>query len=93
MKRPTRTPDIIEFVKDSRFLGLSLSEAQETLLRALYCLPLSDPPPELFRLCTGRERHTGRGFNEVTVIAGARAGKDSRIARPLFFFPALFLRP
>jgi hypothetical protein len=29
------TPNIIEFIRDRQFLGLSLSEAQETLLRAI----------------------------------------------------------
>ena len=34
-------PDIIEFVTDPQLLNLTLSEAQETLLRAIYGLPLS----------------------------------------------------
>lgn len=90
MKKPTRTPDIIEFVRDSRFLGLSLSEAQETLLRAIYGLPLSESQLELYRLCTGRQSYGAHGFNEATVIAGARAGKDSRIAAPIVCYEALF---
>ncbi len=34
-------PTIIEFVTDSQLLGLGLSSAQETLLRAIYRLPLT----------------------------------------------------
>ena len=33
-------PDIVRFVNDDRFLGLSISPAQETLLRGIYGLPL-----------------------------------------------------
>jgi hypothetical protein len=44
----------------------------------------------LFRRCTGREAWPTAGFGEVTVIAGARAGKDSRIAAPIVCFEALF---
>ncbi len=37
MKRmKTTTPDIIDFVTDANLLGLGLSDAQETLLRAIY---------------------------------------------------------
>jgi hypothetical protein len=34
------TPDIVEFVKDPQLLGLSVSPAQETLLRAIYGLSM-----------------------------------------------------
>lgn len=33
-------PDVVEFVTDPRLLGLAVSEAQETLLRAAYGLDL-----------------------------------------------------
>ena len=80
---------IIEFVAR---LGLALSPAQEALLRSIYGLPLvTDEQRELFALCTGnRPYREGHRFPEVTVIAGARAGKDSRIAGPLMCFEALF---
>jgi hypothetical protein len=54
------------------------------------------PPPvpedhlELFHACTGRQRPPTGGFSEVAVIAGARAGKDSRIAAPIVVFEAVF---
>ena len=83
-------PDIIEFVTDPQLLGLSLSPAQETLLRSIYGLALSPDQLDLFRQCTGREHLPSGPFAEVTVLAGARAGKDSRIAAPVAIYEALF---
>ena len=83
-------PDIVEFVTDPALLGLSLSEAQETLLRAIYALPLSEEQLGLYRLCTGRESPPAAPFAETTVVAGARAGKDSRIAGPVVVYEAVF---
>ena len=83
-------PDIIEFVTDPQLLNLTLSEAQATLLRAIYGLPLSPAQLDLFRACTGRQHAPSAGFGEVTVIAGARAGKDSRISAPIMCYEALF---
>jgi hypothetical protein len=82
--------NIIEFVTDAQLLGLSLSPAQETLLRAIYALPMTPEHQALYRLCTGRERLPEEPFGEVTVVAGARAGKDSRIAAPIVAYEALF---
>jgi hypothetical protein len=86
----TSTPTIIDFVKDAGLLGLAVSPAQETLLRAIYGLPLTADQLSLWRECTGRATYPGQGFQEVTVLAGARAGKDSRIAVPIALFEALF---
>ena len=83
-------PTIIEFVRDPQLLGLSLSPAQEALLRAIYGLPLEGEQLELFNLCTGRNKAPTGSFAEVTVIAGARSGKDSRIAAPIVLYEALF---
>ena len=83
-------PTIIEFVTDPQLLNLTLSEAQETLLRVIYGLPLSPVQLDLFRSCTGRQHAPSGGFGEVTVIAGARAGKDSRISAPIMCYEALF---
>ena len=86
-----RAPDIIEFITDPQLIGLSVSPAQETLLRAIYGLPLPSPDHlDLWRQCAGREAYPERPFGEVTVIAGARAGKDSRIAAPIICYEALF---
>src|SRR5262249_14357336 len=40
--------------------------------------------------CTGRDTYPSEPFAEVTVIAGARSGKDSRIAAPIVVYEALF---
>ena len=72
-------PTIVEFVKDPQLLGLELSDAQECLLRAIYGLPLSTDQLALWAACTGREAYSGEPYAEVTVVAGARAGKDSGI--------------
>ncbi len=83
-------PTIVEFVTDSALLGLSISLAQETLLRATYGLPLTDEQFALFRECTGRTERPRGSFGEVTVVAGARSGKDSRVAVPIVLYEALF---
>ncbi len=86
----TSVPSIVEFCTDPQLLGLSLSPAQATLLKSTYGLPLRKNELELFRQCTGRENYPGHPFGEVTVIAGARASKDSRIAAPVVLYEAIF---
>lgn len=66
-------PDITEFVSDPQLLNLSLSDAQATLLRTIYGLPLSSVQFDLFRACTGRQNAPAAGFGEVTVIADVDA--------------------
>lgn len=81
---------IVRFVTEPEFLGLSISPAQETLLRACYGLPLTEEQFDIFRACTGRTLyHQGHSFREVTIISGARSGKDSRIACPIAIYEAL----
>lgn len=90
MATSPRLPTIVEFVRT--MLGLSLSPAQETLLRAIYGLPLESAEQEaIFQQCTGRGTYTpGKPFSEVTVLAGRRSGKDSRIAAPIACYEAIF---
>jgi hypothetical protein len=88
--KPKSKPTIIDFVTDPQLLGLSLSKPQETLLRAIYGLPLPDDQLEIFYSCTGRQCYSGGVFGEVTVLAGARSGKDSRIATPIAAYEACF---
>ena len=83
-----RSISIIDFVTDPQLLGLSISMPQETLLRAIYGLPLSKSQQEIWNACTGRESYPRHGFSEATVICGARSGKDSRIACPIASFEA-----
>jgi hypothetical protein len=63
---------------------------QETLLRAIYALPMSEDQVGLYHACTGRQAPPAAPFAEATVIAGARAGKDSRIAAPIVVYEAIF---
>jgi hypothetical protein len=83
-------PTIVEFATDPELLALTLSPAQETLLRAIYGLELSPDQLELWQQYTGRTVYPAHPFREVTVVAGARAGKDSRIAAPIALYEALF---
>ena len=86
MPRPT----IVQFVEDASLLDLPLSPAQRTLDKAIYGLPLDEQEHAIFRDCTGGRQYTGQPFSEVSVIAGARAGKDSRIAAPIVVYEAVF---
>jgi hypothetical protein len=83
-------PDIIEFVTDPQLLGLSLSSAQRTALKAFYGLPLSPEEKACWIQCTGRTAYPGRPFREGTFLCGARAGKDSRIATPVLAYEATY---
>src|SRR2546426_2208760 len=83
-------PTIVEFVEDPQLLGLSISPAQRTLLKSAYGLPLDDEEFDLFRACTGRATYPGHAFSEITVVSGARGGKDSRVAAPVVLYEALF---
>ena len=85
-------PDIVEFIEHKEFLNLSLSVPQRALHRVIYGLELNQQEEDLYHQCTGRQAAyvPGHAFQEVTVIAGRRAGKDSRIACPLVLFEAIF---
>jgi hypothetical protein len=83
-----RNVSIVDFVTDPQLLGLSISQPQEALLRAIYGLPLIRYHLEIWQQCTGRENYPRHGFSEVTVICGARSGKDSRIACPIASYEA-----
>lgn len=85
------SPDIIEFVTDPQLLGLSISPAQETLLRGMYGLPLpSADHLDLWRQCTGRGAYLQQPILDTTAICGARAGKDSRLQAPTACYEAVF---
>jgi hypothetical protein len=71
-------------------LGLSLSPAQTTLLKSLYGLSLTSDELNFFTLCTGRPEYIPIDYPECAVIAGARSGKDSRIAAPTALYEAVF---
>lgn len=95
--------DILDFAENQHYLGLTLSVAQRVLLKAIYGLPLDgkdglgravsteDDEWAVFAACTGRTAYTpGTPVEQVTVIAGRRSGKDSRIAAPIALYEALY---
>lgn len=92
MTAPRSRPDIIEFITDPQLLGLTLSPAQETLLRGTYGLPLvTDEQLDLWRCATGRHSYVpGHPFGEVCALCGARGGKGSRIASPVVLYEAVY---
>lgn len=90
-RAPVDRPDIITFATHPSFLGLSISPAQETLLRGIYGLPLvTDEQRAIWALCTERPYIVGHQYPEASVLAGARSGKDSRIAAVVVLYEALF---
>src|SRR5262245_59314578 len=89
-KQKRESMSIVDFVTDPQLLGLSISDPQLVLLSAIYGLPLSKYQKGIFTECTGREGYPRHGFSEATIIAGARAGKDSRIACPIAAYEACF---
>jgi hypothetical protein len=73
MSKWTIVPTIIDFGQDPQLLGLTLSPAQETLLRGAYGLLPSPEQLAIWRLCTGRMQYPAQAFG-VTVVAGAAMG-------------------
>jgi hypothetical protein len=85
-------PNIVEFVTDPQLLNLTVSVAQETLLRAMYGLPLTTQDQrDAWQVCSGGRRYReGHRPAEVSVISGARGGKGSRIEAPPLCYEATF---
>ena len=78
---------IIDFAEDPALLNLTFSPAQRTLLRSFYGEALNGEETEIFRMCVGREYESCE-YSELTCIAGARSGKDSRIATSIALYEA-----
>lgn len=86
---PTSIPDIITFTTSPEYLGLDISVPQKTLLKVSYGLELDEEEMVHFRQCTGRTIDPRTNFTTVVVIAGARAGKDSRLGGPTALYEAV----
>ena len=78
------------FTIDPELCNLDLSPAQATLLKAFDADSLTEEEQTIYRECVGRDYEL-RTCSELTAIAGARSGKDSRIATPIALFEA-FIR-
>jgi phage terminase large subunit-like protein len=82
--------DIITAIKSPKLFHDTLSEAQETVLRAIYSLPLSDSQLEIYLRATGRPSYERKEYRECTLICGRRSGKSSRIAANVAVYEACF---
>lgn len=83
-------PPIEVFVTDRQYLGLTPSAYQLTLLKAFYGRPLSPTELEIWRECTGGREYPGQPFSELTLVSGARSGKNSYIETPILLYESLF---
>jgi hypothetical protein len=83
-------PDILDFATSPRYLNLSLSLGQRALLKVVYGLELDPEELQAFQLCTGRSADPRTSFRNLVVIAGARAGKDSRLVAVMALYEMAF---
>ncbi len=86
-------PDIDTFVTDRRYLGNSIGEKislpQRVLLRGCYGMRLTKAELGVWAEATQRA-YPGIEFQEVTVVAGSRAGKDSRFLAVVVLYEAIY---
>lgn len=79
--------DIIQFIEHPDLLNdKSLSDMQRMILKSIYGLDLTPNELELYYACTGRTTYEPREQIEVTIIAGRRSGKTTKIAVPVAIF-------
>ena len=81
--------DIISFVRDKGLIDSDLSQYQETCLRLLYGLPLSNRQQQIARMCLDEDSVATREFNEATFICGRRSGKSDRLAANIAVYEAV----
>jgi hypothetical protein len=81
--------NIIEFITHSELLNdQSLSVAQQAVLKSIYGLELNSEELEIYQRATGRSEIVLVEQNEVTLIAGRRSGKTSKIAATIAIYEA-----
>ena len=81
MAKSLQKVNLLDFAYDPNLLNLSLSEVQETLLRAVAGLSLRDKNQlDIFRSCTGLESYHARSRHILALISGARAGTGGSCA-------------
>lgn len=81
---------IIDAIQDPRFIADTISPAQETALRVLYGLPLSDEQVDIYQRATGLSTYLPQEHREATYICGRRSGKSSKLAANIAIFEAAF---
>jgi hypothetical protein len=80
--------NIIEFIKDPEFIGGELGEYQETALRLLYGLPVSDEQKAIAIQALGSDLPAAREYSEATYVCGRRSGKSDRLAANIAVYEA-----
>ena len=84
-----RPLNIIDFITHPHLLNdRSLSLAQQAFLKATYGLALNSEELEIYQRATGRTESLTVEQNEATLVAGRRAGKNSKIAAPIALYEA-----
>jgi hypothetical protein len=83
-------PPIEVFVTDRQYLGLTPSAYQLTLLKAFYGRPLVSAEVEIWEGCTGGREYPEQPFSELTLVSGARSGKNSYIETPILLYESIF---
>src|ERR1700686_3208003 len=85
----SQSVSIIEFIMHPALLNdQSLSVAQRAFLKATYGLPLNAEELEIYQRATGRSEILPAEQNEVTLIAGRRGGKTSKIGARIALYEA-----
>ncbi len=82
--------DIIAFIEHPDLINdQTLSAAQRTLLKSTYGLDLEAEELEIYQRGTGRARYDQREQQELSVIAGRRGGKTTKLAARIAEYEAL----
>ncbi len=90
IKKQRAHVDAVTFATDPQLLGLTLSPAQEVVIRAAYGLPIEGDLVSVYYEITGRLdwRTRTEPVHDLTVIGGRRGGKDSRIITAIAAYEA-----
>ena len=88
MKRPhLGTISIVDALQDARLIGDQvISTAQAALLKAVYGLALSAAELGIFQRATGCSEYVRRMYRDISVLAGRRSGKTSKICSNIAVF-------
>jgi hypothetical protein len=85
-----RAPSIVDFVSDPQLLGLSTTPAQRVVLKTRTGEPLVGEERDLWPVMTGLGLEHYHSRKSITLVAGARSGKGSRICAPLALHESIF---
>ncbi len=81
--------DIISFIQHPDLLDdRTSSEAQLTVFKATFGLPLTHREQEIYLRATGRESYDSLEQFEITIIGGRRGGKTGKLAASMILYQA-----